>query len=153
MFRCERDLIVMLGRVRERLDAELIAVRSEKTPFKDLAFEVQQRLELPTTADELERVARLLRQRTTVAHRRGVTAARAAGTSVVASEARREHDVDMNNPPLRRRVIEYYGPSSDDLGDPEDLNGTDDDFDDDDDDDQDHDLGDPGDGGPGPGPR
>lgn len=57
-----------------------------------------------------------------------------------------------NDPFLRRRIIEEYGPPPDgDLGAPEDLNG---DFDDDDEDDDpaDHDLGDSSDPR-GPGPR
>lgn len=152
MLRCERDLTVMLARVRERLDAELVAVRNEKTPFKDLAFEVQQRLELPTTADELERVARLLRQRTTVAHRR----ARAASIpgKLTDAEARADgHHVDMTHDPFlrkRRIVEEEYGPPPGMRPDVEDLNDEqldgDDAFDDgdelDDARERDHDLGD-----------
>lgn len=144
MFRCERELTTMLGRVRDRLDAELIAARQDRTPFKDLAFEVQRRLDLPTTANELERLSRALRQRTTVAHRRGV-AVRAAGTYAVASDAAHAHDDDMNNPmpPYRRRVVdEWYSPD----GRPPDVEDMNDDRLDGDDefdgDDQDHDLGD-----------
>lgn len=158
MFRCERDLTVMIGRVRERLDAELIAAREDRTPFKDLAFEVQRRLALPTTAHELERLSRALRQRTTVAHRRGIASARAPGTSDVAGDDAYAHDGDMNTPlpPYRRRVVdEWYSPDGrppdvEDMNDDQ-LDGDDDEFEDDD---QDHDLGDPGDGNQrGPGPR
>ena len=148
LLRCERDLAAQLDQVRERLDAELIDVRAPRTPFKELAYAVQARLALPTTADELERLSRVLRQRTTVAHRRG--AARGAGTCDVARRDAQPHHDRMTHdqlppePYLRRRIIEEYGPPpTGDLGDP-DLDGTEDDVDDDEAEDEarDHHLGD-----------
>lgn len=140
LLRCERDLTLMLGRVRERLDAELVSVRADQTPFKNLAFEVQQALGLPATATELERLSRVLRQRTTVAHRR-CTASPPGNFVSAKSNSDGQHGAMSHDPYLRRRRVieeEFYAPpgelspeelgtpptpalvADDDLGDPDD---------------------------------
>lgn len=136
-----------LAAVRARIDATLTG--SPVTAYKQLAHDVIVALDLDDTADELERVAAALKTRAVTARRRCRAPGSAASRESVAERPVEEQGDDMSNPPLRRRVIEYYGPPPDgDLGDPEDLNG---DFDDEEDDD-DHDLGAAGDP-QGPGPR
>ena len=142
---CERKLMKAMGSVRERLDAELLAARAGGVPHKELAHVLLQRDQRPQTAAELERIARVLRQRTTVAHRRA--AARSAGMSRVAGAAPDAHDRPRNNSnsedtnmernylKQRKIIVETYGAPGaspgDELDDVEDMNlaGDDDDLD------------------------
>lgn len=146
----ERRHTQQLAAVRSRIDATLCG--STISEYKAIAHEVIIALGLDDTADELERVAAALKKRVSTARRR-CRVVTAGHREVVAEQAREAQDGGMTNDPfLRRRIIEEYGPPPDgDLGDPEDLNG---DFEDDDEDEDpaDHNLGDSGDPR-GPGPR
>lgn len=140
LVRCERDLVQTLVRLRERLDGELVAARADRVPHKELAYELQRAFGSGQTAAELERIARVLRQRTTVAHRRA--AARAAGMCRVAGAAPDAHDrprinsntedttMERNYLRTRKIIEETYGPPGE-APDVEDLN---DDLEDEDDD-------------------
>lgn len=135
--------------MRAQIDATLSG--NPITEYKQLAHEVIIALGLDDTADELERVAAALKKRVSTARRRcGSTVTGGHRQAVVESCPTTQHDDMTNDPFLRRRIIEEYGPPPDgDLGDPEDLNG---DFEDDfeDEDPADHDLGDSDQRGPGP---
>lgn len=122
----ERRLVERAARLRRALDRALIAARREGVPHKIVAYAVQQASGAAATAEEIERLVSILRQRTKIAIRR-VRRVRGAPAKVVAaaSGARdnrgKEATTMIANPTLRRRIIEEYGPPDEALDGPPEL--------------------------------
>lgn len=105
--------------MRTLIDATLAG--NAITEYKQLAHLIVLTMGLDDTADELERVAAALKTRAVTARRRCRASGSAASREVFVDHPSEEQGGDMSNDPyLRRRIIEEYGPPPDgDLGDPD----------------------------------